>query len=118
MTYSRPMPLRSGFPGERISALPKPRVVDALKHLVTSKIMVTDCGYFPHAADHYRMRRNGMPQAIVIVCTDGLGWCEIGRTDPPSAPGPGARRARRHRTHLWCRPRLAMDHMVDASRRV
>jgi AraC family transcriptional regulator of arabinose operon len=71
------MPLRSGFPGERISVLPRPRVEEASSHPVTARILVTDSGYFPHAADHFRSRPSGCAQTILIVCVDGFGWCEL-----------------------------------------
>lgn len=36
--------------------------------------MVTDCGFFPRAAGHGRLRKRGAAQAIVILVTDGHGW--------------------------------------------
>jgi hypothetical protein len=32
---------------------------------------------FPHASRHGRVRRNGSAQAILIMCADGAGWCEM-----------------------------------------
>lgn len=69
--------MKSGFVGERISVLPRPRVAEALEHPVTSRLVVTDCGYFPTAEGHLRSRRQGCAETIVIVCADGLGWCEL-----------------------------------------
>ena len=69
--------MRSGFPDERISVLPRPLVAQALAHPVTSRLVVTDCGYFPRAAGHLRSRQHGCSETIVIVCVDGLGWCEL-----------------------------------------
>ncbi len=69
--------LRHGFPGERLHVLPRPLVAEALGRPPTSHLLVTDAGYFPHAARHGRIRRNGAPQAIVILCVDGAGWCEL-----------------------------------------
>ena len=40
-------------------------------------MLVTDAGYFPHAARHGRVRRHGADQLIVILCADGAGWCEL-----------------------------------------
>ena len=40
-------------------------------------MFVTDAGYFPHAALHGRVRRAGAAQAILIMCADGGGWCEL-----------------------------------------
>ena len=75
------MTMASGFPGERISVLPRPRVLSAVREPIGARLLVTDCGYFPSAAAHVRARRGGAEQAIVILCTGGKGWCELpGRT--------------------------------------
>jgi AraC family transcriptional regulator, arabinose operon regulatory protein len=66
-----------GFAGERISVLARPLMREALTLPLTSRLLVTDCGYFPKAADHQRSRTEGSPQAIVIVCVDGAGWCRL-----------------------------------------
>jgi AraC family transcriptional regulator of arabinose operon len=71
------MPRIRGFAGERISVLARPLMREALGLPVTSRLLVTDCGYFPTAADHQRSRTEGSPQAIVIVCVDGAGWCRL-----------------------------------------
>lgn len=81
------MTLRSGFVGERISVLTRPRVVEALQHPVTSRLLVTDSGYFPHATDHGRARPHGADEAIVIVCVEGVGWCEVDGARHPVRPG-------------------------------
>ncbi|MFB9839839.1 AraC family ligand binding domain-containing protein, partial [Actinoallomurus acaciae] len=66
-----------GFAGERISVLARPLVREALVLPLTSRLLVTDCGYFPKAADHRRSRAEGSPQVIVIVCAEGVGWCRL-----------------------------------------
>lgn len=40
--------------------------------------MVTDAGWFPEAKGHLRRRPDGAAEAIVIVCTDGSGWVDLG----------------------------------------
>ena len=72
--------LRDGFPGQRMRALPRPLVARASTGPVTGQILVTDVGYFPRASAHRRRRPGGAPQTIVIVCSAGRGWCEIGGT--------------------------------------
>lgn len=69
--------LRDGFPGQRLHVLPHPLVREALRRPPTSHLLVTDAGYFPHASHHGRVRRSGSAQTIIIVCTDGAGWCEL-----------------------------------------
>ncbi len=69
--------VREGFPGQRMHVLPAPLVSEAARRPPTSMLLVTDAGFFPHAAQHGRSRRAGAGQAIVIACTDGVGWCEL-----------------------------------------
>jgi AraC-like DNA-binding protein len=52
-------------------------VKQAAQRAVTSRLLVTDAGFFPHAAMHGRVRRSGVAEAIVIMCADGAGWCEL-----------------------------------------
>ncbi len=71
------MRLAQGFAGERISVLPRPIVHEALAQPVTARLLVTDCGYFPAAGSHQRTRPAGSLQTVVIICTDGQGWCRL-----------------------------------------
>ncbi|TFC13253.1 AraC family transcriptional regulator [Cryobacterium algoritolerans] len=64
-----------GFPGQRMLVVPRPRVREALAHPGTSHLVVTDCGYFPQAHSHGRVRQSPIPQAVVILCVKGKGWC-------------------------------------------
>jgi AraC-like DNA-binding protein len=70
--------LRDGFPGQRLHVLPRPLAKEALERSPTSRLLVTDAGYFPHAARHGRVRRGGAAEAIFILCVAGAGWCEMG----------------------------------------
>ncbi len=72
------MYLRDGFPGQRLHVLPRPLARQALQRSPTSRLLVTDAGYFPHAARHGRVRRTGAAEAIFILCEAGAGWCEMG----------------------------------------
>jgi len=83
MTVTR----RSGFVGERIRVLPR-RIAEKASHdPVTSRLLVTDCGYFPAAGDHRRSRPHGAAQTIVILCTEGRGWCELDSVRYRIGPG-------------------------------
>jgi AraC family transcriptional regulator, arabinose operon regulatory protein len=79
--------LPDGFPGQRLRVLPRPLVASALRRQPTAGLLVTDAGYFPRAANHGRRRVGGAPAAIVIVCVDGNGQCEVG--DRTTVVGPG-----------------------------
>jgi len=67
-----------GFPGQRLRVLPKPLVRSALAQPITERLLVTDAGYFPHAAAHGLARRQGAKETIVILCTRGIGWLTLG----------------------------------------
>lgn len=71
------MLLRDGFPGQRLRVLPAPLIHKALDEPITSRLLVTDAGYFPHAAAHGRMRPNGAGESIVMVCTGGSGTLTV-----------------------------------------
>ena len=69
--------IRDGFLGQRLRTLPKPLVMKALTRPLTSRLLVTDAGHFPHATAHGRIRVRGAAEAIVILCTDGCGRLEM-----------------------------------------
>lgn len=71
--------IRDGFPGQRMTVLPRPLVRRALSSYGTSALVVTDAGYFPHADRHGRDRPQGAPQLILIFCARGAGWVESAR---------------------------------------
>ncbi|MQM26035.1 AraC family transcriptional regulator [Glycomyces albidus] len=73
--------IREGFAGQRMLVVPRSTVEKALRHPVTGKLLVTDAGYFPHAARHGRSRPRGARQQILLVCTDGEGWCRSEDTE-------------------------------------
>jgi len=79
--------LPDGFPGQRLRVLPRPLVASALRTPPTSGLLVTDAGYFPRAANHGRSRAEGAPEAIVIVCVDGVGHCQAGGRSTVVPPG-------------------------------
>ncbi|MFZ4893623.1 helix-turn-helix domain-containing protein [Plantibacter sp. Mn2098] len=83
------MYLKEGFPGQRLQVMPQPLVRVVLSRPVTSRLVVTDCGVFPRAIAHRRSRPQGSRQAIVILCTEGSGWCRVGGDDTIHPIGAG-----------------------------
>jgi AraC family transcriptional regulator of arabinose operon len=81
------MALQSGFPGERISVLPRPRVAALLKEQITSRLVVTDCGFFPRAKNHERVRPKGCLETVFILCVDGKGWAQLPQGSVIVRPG-------------------------------
>lgn len=81
------MALKSGFPGERINVLARPRVASLMKERITSHLLVTDCGYFPRANGHKRVRPKGCSEYVFILCVDGRGWAELPNASVAVRPG-------------------------------
>jgi hypothetical protein len=72
---------QEGFAGQRIQVLPRPRVAQALAQSLTRILLVTDCGYFPKASEHFMRRDHGAQGAVVLVCVGGAGFVSVeGRT--------------------------------------
>lgn len=81
------MTIAEGFPGQRLLVLPRPLVDEALRAAVTARLLVTDCGFFPHAEAHGMRRGRGIDQAILIFCTRGGGWVESSGSRRPVSAG-------------------------------
>ncbi|WP_235915600.1 helix-turn-helix domain-containing protein [Puerhibacterium puerhi] len=69
------MRIREGFPGQRLRVLPADVVRAASATGPTARLLVTDAGYFPHAAHHGRTRRHGAGGTILIAAVAGRGAC-------------------------------------------
>jgi AraC family transcriptional regulator of arabinose operon len=74
------MPIQEGFQNQRMAVVPRPIVAEALKRPVTRRLIVTDAGYYPSAADHEMNRPRGADETIIIVCASGTGWARVGDT--------------------------------------
>lgn len=68
----------TGFLNQRLVVVPRPLIREALARAVTRRLVVTDAGVFPDAAEHGRHRAHGAEEGIVIVCVAGTGWVETG----------------------------------------
>jgi AraC-like DNA-binding protein len=87
LAYRSGVRVRDGFPGQRFRVLPRPLVESALHEPVTGRLLVTDAGYFPHAAAHGRVRPHGARESIVMVCTAGAGLVSVGGVEHPAVAG-------------------------------
>lgn len=66
---------RDGFVGEKQIILPPKLVKEKiLTDPLLSNMYITLIGYFPKATYHYRERRWGCDDNILIYCLDGKGW--------------------------------------------
>lgn len=78
---TRPQPgrrIREGFRGQRLTVLPKTVVRQGQGLPVVGELFVTDIGHYPSAPGHYVDRPHGRGESILIYCTSGSGWCEMG----------------------------------------
>jgi len=66
-----------GFAGQRLRVVPASVVAAAANNPITAWLTVTDIGYYPEASAHRWHRDAGSSQAIVIVCTQGSGYCQL-----------------------------------------
>lgn len=65
---------RDGFQGEKMISLPQKLWKDAvLKYPEIFQLYITHIGYFPKASAHYRERRKGCEDNILIYCLNGKG---------------------------------------------
>ena len=68
---------KEGFANEKMFVLPA-SVMEALKtYRIIGDLYFTDIGYFPNAQHHYRERKKGSMQYILIYCDSGEGWFEV-----------------------------------------
>ncbi|AUP80610.1 AraC family transcriptional regulator [Flavivirga eckloniae] len=65
------------FEGQKLLVLPKKVKKKLKKNSLTNYLYITDIGYFPNGKHHYRSRKNGSDEHILIFCVDGKGWIEI-----------------------------------------
>lgn len=71
---------KDGFDGQKLISLP-PSVYQntSVDNPVLSQLFITHIGYFPRASYHYRERKSGCADNILIYCLHGKGWFEIGK---------------------------------------
>ena len=82
-----PPRIREGFPGQRSVVLPRPVVAAWLDSDPLWSLTPSDVGHYPRAQWHFVERPEGVPQAVMIYCTDGEGWAQVGETSVRVRPG-------------------------------
>jgi len=70
---------KDGFNGQKAIVLPRKIVEFCAESPLIKNLFITDIGFYPKAKFHYRKRKYGSPQNILIYCSDGTGWIETGR---------------------------------------
>ncbi|WP_316820548.1 AraC family transcriptional regulator [Pedobacter gandavensis] len=69
--------VRDGFEGQKLISLPGMIYKNMGASNVLNQIFITHIGYFPKASHHFRERRKGCEDNILIYCLQGKGWYEI-----------------------------------------
>lgn len=68
---------KDGFEGQKAIVLPHSIVHVLEKDPITAPMHTTDIGYYPEARFHFRERKNGCGQYVLIFCTEGKGWFTV-----------------------------------------
>lgn len=68
--------IKDSFLGSRAIILPPSVISDMERDEFESKLHLTDIGYYPCAHYHYRQRKVGISQYVLIYCVKGKGWFE------------------------------------------
>ena len=66
--------MESGFENQRAIVLPKKVIQKVDDKPLIKNLYLTDIGFYPEAQSHYRKRKKGISQHIVILCVKGKGW--------------------------------------------
>lgn len=69
--------VKAGFVGQRMIIIPKKILNDVAKNPLIGRLYITDIGFFPKALHHYRERKSGSAQHILIYCAEGRGTVRI-----------------------------------------
>ncbi len=72
--------MREGFEGQVHYVIPRQLLRDVENHPLLHALYPTDIGYYPAARYHYRERREGAAEHILIYCVGGEGWVNAAST--------------------------------------
>lgn len=70
--------IREGFRGQILYVIPRSSLQQLAGHPLLHSVLPTDIGWYPDARYHYRERPQGAAEHILIYCTRGTGWYELG----------------------------------------
>lgn len=71
------MKKKDGFVGQEAIVLPQKVIQQCQAHPLIHDLHLTDIGYYPKAKFHFRERKIGIEQHILIYCVDGKGWARL-----------------------------------------
>jgi AraC-like DNA-binding protein len=64
---------KDNFFGDRSVVIPMQQLQNIMPDLLTNDLYITDVGFYPCAKNHYRERKTGAKEHILIYCIDGSG---------------------------------------------
>ncbi|MDR2913970.1 MAG: AraC family transcriptional regulator [Tannerella sp.] len=70
--------IKDGFKGERFISLPEKLLEEYGNDALIGNLYIRKIGYFPRVKYHYVQKEQSSGYAMLIYCTDGKGWYEIG----------------------------------------
>ena len=70
--------IKEGFKGERFVFLPEQLLEEYAQDPLIGNLYIRKIGYFPRVKYHYIRKENGCDYMMLIYCTDGKGWYQIG----------------------------------------
>ncbi|WP_136480749.1 AraC family transcriptional regulator [Cognatitamlana onchidii] len=62
---------------KRSVSIPEQEIQKTMVHGTSTMLYITNIGYYAEAQSHYRKRKNGASQHILIYCTEGSGWISV-----------------------------------------
>ena len=71
---------KEGFKGQKAIAIPRSILNHCAENSIIANLYVTNIGYYPNAQYHFRQRPAGAGQHILIYCTDGKGYVQVGES--------------------------------------
>lgn len=70
--------LKQGFKGQRLIAISPEILNEAQLNPLTNSLYITKIGFFPSVKYHYNKKEKGVDYYIIIYCTAGEGWYNVG----------------------------------------
>ena len=71
------MRISEGFKGQRTIIIPDFLIHEVRESILGKQLYLTDIGYYPKAKYHFRKRKMGCKQFILIYCLEGKGWITV-----------------------------------------
>ena len=71
------MKKKEGFTGQNSVNLPGSLLQELAKDADFNKLYLTDIGFYPNAVHHFRERKEGCAEYVLIFCVAGKGWFHV-----------------------------------------